>query len=410
MRKKIPLLTLYITTFAVHAAAQTVTGTEFTLAPSDTFSDSSHTMSNYGLTWADFSNGGIGPSAMLSGYGGLNFYTSGVRRVTIDWRGNVGIGLTNPANKLDVLGGVAIGGYAGNVAPVNGLMVSGDVGIGTTTPAAKLDVGDTAGNGALKTVFGRLGEGNTDGDGTYLGVRSCSTQPVAALAFSLEHHFYGQANSSINFYRGGSTTGGFLSFATGANAERMRIDASGDVGIGTMTPGAKLEVNGSLKLTSGTGGSITFADGTVQSTAYTGVTCGGDYAESVNISSNHAKYEPGDVLIIAPDDLGDVVKSSGPYSTSVVGIYSTKPGVIGRRQTTSKTPDEIPMAMIGIVPTKVSAENGPIRRGDLLVTSSREGYAMKGTDRGRLTGAVLGKALGNLDSGTGLIEVVVTLQ
>jgi hypothetical protein len=44
------------------------------------------------------------------------------------------------------------------------------------------------------------------------------------------------------------------------------------------------------------------------------------------------------------------------------------------------------------------------------VSSSTIGYAMKGTDRERLTGAVIGKALGPLDSGTGLIEVLVTLQ
>ena len=68
------------------------------------------------------------------------------------------------------------------------------------------------------------------------------------------------------------------------------------------------------------------------------------------------------------------------------------------------------MAMLGIVPTKVSAENGPIHRGDLLVTSSTPGYAMKGTDPSRLIGSVVGKALGSLDSGTGVIEVVVTLQ
>ena len=68
------------------------------------------------------------------------------------------------------------------------------------------------------------------------------------------------------------------------------------------------------------------------------------------------------------------------------------------------------MAMIGIVPTKVSAENGPIRSGDLLVTSSMPGYAMKGTDRSQMLGAVVGKALGNLHSGTGVINVLVTLQ
>jgi hypothetical protein len=47
----------------------------------------------------------------------------------------------------------------------------------------------------------------------------------------------------------------------------------GNVGIGATTPGARLEVNGNVKLT-GSGASITFADGTVQSTVYTGATRG----------------------------------------------------------------------------------------------------------------------------------------
>jgi hypothetical protein len=68
------------------------------------------------------------------------------------------------------------------------------------------------------------------------------------------------------------------------------------------------------------------------------------------------------------------------------------------------------MAMVGRVPTKVSAENGSIKVGDLLVSSSTMGYAMKGTDRTQMLGAVIGKALGSLDSGTGVIEVLVTLQ
>ena len=52
------------------------------------------------------------------------------------------------------------------------------------------------------------------------------------------------------------------------------------------------------------------------------------------------------------------------------------------------------MAMVGRVPTKVSAENGPIHAGDLLVASSKMGYAMKGTDHDKMLGAVVGKALG----------------
>jgi hypothetical protein len=75
----------------------------------------------------------------------------------------------------------------------------------------------------------------------------------------------------------------------------------------------------------------------------------------------------------------------------------------------AKSP-EVPLAVIGIVPCKVTAENGAIDRGDLLVTSSRPGYAMKGTDRSRLVGAVVGKALQPLPAGTGMIEVLITLQ
>jgi hypothetical protein len=192
----------------------------------------------------------------------------------------------------------------------------------------------------------------------------------------------------------------------------MVIDQNGYVGIGTTSPGAKLEVGGSVKLTAGSGGAITFQDGTTQSTAYTGVTCGGDYAESVDIAGDRKNYEPGDVLVIGAESGSDVLKSAEPYSTLVAGIYSTKPGVVGRRQTTDPkiSTTEVPMAMVGIVPTKVSAENGSIMRGDLLVTSSMVGYAMKGTERSKMLGAVLGKALGNLDSGTGVIEVLVTLQ
>jgi hypothetical protein len=140
--------------------------------------------------------------------------------------------------------------------------------------------------------------------------------------------------------------------------------------------------------------------------------CGGDYAESVDVTGDRIRYEPGDILVVDPHNPGKFLKSTDPYSTLVAGIYSTKPGLLGRRQTTdpksSKT--EIPMAIVGIVPTKVSAENGSIETGDLLVTSSTEGHAMKGTDRGLLTGAIVGKALGSLESGTGVIEVLVSLQ
>ena len=68
------------------------------------------------------------------------------------------------------------------------------------------------------------------------------------------------------------------------------------------------------------------------------------------------------------------------------------------------------MAVVGIVPCKVSTENGPISRGDLLVTSSTQGYAMRASDMTKLSGAIIGKALQPLPSGAGKIEVLVTLR
>lgn len=60
----------------------------------------------------------------------------------------------------------------------------------------------------------------------------------------------------------------------------------------------------------------------------------------------------GDVLVLASDTNGNVEKSREPYSTLVAGIYASKPGVIGRRQSHGKDADELPMAMVGIVPRK----------------------------------------------------------
>jgi len=69
------------------------------------------------------------------------------------------------------------------------------------------------------------------------------------------------------------------------------------------------------------------------------------------------------------------------------------------------------MGVVGVIPTKVSGENGAIRRGDLLVTASTPGHAMRGTDRDRMLGAVLGKALENFgEPGTGVIRVLVNVQ
>jgi hypothetical protein len=122
----------------------------------------------------------------------------------------------------------------------------GKVGIGTTTPRSRLDVGALLQGGMLGTVLGRLPEGDGTGDGTFLGVRGyeSSWTNYGGKSFALEHSFYGATNSSINFYRGGDVTGGFMTFNTDRNIEKMRITTNGNVGIGTTTPDQKLTIKG----------------------------------------------------------------------------------------------------------------------------------------------------------------------
>ena len=89
-----------------------------------------------------------------------------------------------------------------------------------------------------------------------------------------------------------------------------------------------------------------------------------------------------------------------------------KPGPLGttRKVDESAPQDEVPLAVVGIVPCKATTENRSIQIGDLLVTSSTPGHAMKGTDRSKMLGAVVGKALEPLPEGKGVIQVLVTLQ
>ena len=116
---------------------------------------------------------------------------------------------------------------------------------------------------------------------------------------------------------------------------------------------------------------------------------------------------PGDVLVIGED--GQLTRSSASYQPTVVGVYSTKPGFVGGGGDDADLTGKIPLAVIGVVPVKASAENGAIHPGDLLVASSTPGHAMKaGSDPA--VGTVLGKALGSLESGMGVIQMLVMLQ
>ncbi len=155
------------------------------------------------------------------------------------------------------------------------LAVGGSVGIKTGSPRAALEVGDSSTN-TLKAILGCLPEGNDQG--TYLAVKGYDTQPTNAKSFALEHYFYGRLNSAINFYRGGGMTGGRIGFSTNDGTEKMTIEDSGRVGIGTTSPSVPLEVRGFSDYD--LGGGFWFAEVKAQRNAM-----GGSHINSISIKA-----------------------------------------------------------------------------------------------------------------------------
>ena len=140
-----------------------------------------------------------------------------------------------------------------------------------------------------------------------------------------------------------------------------------------------------------------YADGSYNSPA-------ADFAELLPAAGG---LEPGDVLAIGPD--GQLIRSDEAYQPSVVGVYSTKPGFLGGVTEEDDQVHKVPLAVVGVVPVKASAENGPIQPGNMLVASAIPGHAMRAGENPS-QGTVIGKALAGLQQGVGVIQMLVTLQ
>jgi hypothetical protein len=259
------------------------------------------------------------------------------------------------------------------------------VGIGATQPSQKLTLG--SGNVLLPDAVG-----GTDGN-LYFGGPTATGQIGMRL-------FGGRVNPGPNEIHAGfidvktdnATDGLRIRVDTaGAGTERMRVTASGNVGIGTATPAARLSVNGDVEVT----GDVRFLNA--------------DCAEDFDVSGAE-EIEPGTVMVL--DEEGAVKRSEQAYDTRVAGVVSgaggLKPGIILDRRGSSD--GRMPVALMGKVACKVDARYSPIEVGDLLTTSPTAGHAMKADDPRRAFGAVLGKALRALNEGTDTIPVMVALQ
>ena len=139
----------------------------------------------------------------------IAFYTSATERMRIDSSGNVGIGTTSPDGKVHA---VTTGNNIGFVHE------------GPSDANIQTYIHDTSNYARLGVDGGGQGDGADGSPDHYL------------ISYGTGHALVGQ------FAIKNSTTGGSLGFYTGS--ERMRIDSSGNVGIGTTNPTNQLEVGG----------------------------------------------------------------------------------------------------------------------------------------------------------------------
>jgi hypothetical protein len=216
----------------------------------------------------------------LNASGTIRFFNSGDNeRMRIDSSGNVGIGTSSPSARIHGIvgadwdstnysflfqneetqnsygntvriiggGGAGAGNSASNILTVGDnddnidFVVRGDgnVGIGTSSPAEKLEVYGTEASGGVEILLTNVGEGG----GTtvpYTAIRSKlnSLRNGGEIRFGRDSGYTGESSSDSNIQ--------FYTAVNNVNTEAMRINSSGNVGIGTSSPGAELDVLGAI--------------------------------------------------------------------------------------------------------------------------------------------------------------------
>jgi hypothetical protein len=293
--------------------------------------------------------------------------------------GHVGVGTVSPSSRLTIVGPVQNGVYTVQIDSTAGGMAGSQHGILLigTTATTYLTAGATTINGSAPHLNINGADntnftstlGNTGGFGRVLRLRSSSGTTVPVLQVE-------------------GNAGGTVSLSALAN---------GNVGIGTGSPSSKLHVLG---------------DGTITGNLTVSGNLAAKYQDVAEWVESSQDLEPGTVVVIDSTKPNQVIASVQAYDSRVAGVISLQPGLtLGERGES-----RVLVATTGRVKVKVDARNGPIQIGDLLVTSEREGVAMKsvpleiGGARIHRPGTLIGKALESLQTGTGEILVLLSLQ
>lgn len=310
--------------------------------------------------------------------------------------GNLGVGIQNPISKVQVKGNIAPGetntydlgspSLRFDTLYINSIVASSSGTLGywqrnnsdlsTENISDAINLGGRDSGSALTRFSGSSGDSFINAGNLGIGTKS----PTAKLNIK------------------GSNTGSGMSFLISDSNNKDIFTAlnNGNIGIGDSSPQAALKVTGAICVKAASGACLGNTPGTIY--AETTTLQAGDVAE--NYISRDA-LEPGDAVSLANDGNNlAVVKSNSSYDSKVIGIVSTKPGVTINSDATTDAnhPYKYPIALIGRVALKVSTENGPIKAGDFLTTSSTPGVAMRATQ----AGVIIGKALEAFPGTTGI--------
>ena len=244
-------------------------GNKLSIGPGD---DPIH-MNHQAWFGAPYGNGGIDAYAYgtMFGFDGQTQFAHQIRfannsLMTVKTDGKVGIGTTNPAEKLDVVGTAKMTGFKMPTDANDGYVLTSDAnGNGTWSPVASGADNDwtIAGNNMYSAVSGNVGIGSSTpsrklyvaGEGEFTGdlyarneiVAKGSTYPAKTLTMRSVSAQTLDATDDLYVVYGSATGAAGIVFKENAT-ERMRIHTGGKVGIGTSNPAQKLHVNGTVQM------------------------------------------------------------------------------------------------------------------------------------------------------------------
>ncbi len=295
------------------------------------------------------------------------------------------------------------------------ILQNGNVGIGTTTPANKLDVNGYLSFNSASTFV------KTATKGILLDIQSGANDLEFLTA---------SAGSGYGFKFYGASSDGTLRLASRSNtttwSDLMAFTDPGNIGIGTTTPGSKLDIvlpTGSsdlniFRLISNVGsqGNVVFrvdSDGDVFSEGGVGMGSPADLAE---MYSALEAVDAGTIVAFGSSTISwnqSLENSTSTYAYDISGVRKAKDsyeaiGVISTRAGITlggNTTNGVPVAFAGRVPVKVTTENGPVKRGDYLTVSAiMPGYAAKMTGDGKSIGRAISDYADGQDKVMMLVE------